>query len=233
MTAKARLTWKDVRDQIHAKVLDGSYAPGEKLPRDEDLAQQLGCARSTVLRAMQDLSYSGIVERRRKGGTSVRTDRLTRATFDIPITRKEVEQKGGTYGYQLIERAIQAPPRSIAARMAAAPKQQMLRVQALHLADQRPFIYEDRWVCLDTVPEILEVDLERVNANEWLVQNKPYNECDLRFYAVNASEYDAKQLEILPGEALFVIERTTWIEKQPITCVKQITRPGYQMLTRV
>jgi GntR family histidine utilization transcriptional repressor len=61
--------------------------------RDEDIALELGCARTTVQRAMQDLSMAGLVERKRKGGTHVRTDPVTRATFDIPITRREVEQR--------------------------------------------------------------------------------------------------------------------------------------------
>lgn len=68
------------------------YKPGDKLPRDEDIAEELGCARSTVQRAMQDLNDAGIVERKRKSGTQVRPDPVTRATLDIPITRVEVRR---------------------------------------------------------------------------------------------------------------------------------------------
>ncbi len=100
-----------MRERILARILDGTYKPGDKLPRDEDIAAQLGCARSTVQRAMGDLSDAGIVERKRKGGTHVRPDPVTRATFDIPITRKEVEQRGSVYGYQLVRLSAQdAPP---------------------------------------------------------------------------------------------------------------------------
>ncbi|MFV2034758.1 MAG: GntR family transcriptional regulator [Halocynthiibacter sp.] len=233
MTAATRLSWKDVRNRVHARILDGTYTPGDKLPRDEDIADELGCARGTVLRAMQDLSDRGIVERRRKGGTHVRSDPVTRATFDIPITRKEVEQKGRVYGYQLISQGTMQTPRSIAAKFGLPSPVPMLRVQALHLADQRPFIYEDRWVCTQTVPEISNVDLERESANEWLVRNKPYSRCDLRFYATKASSHDAQMLEIAPGEALFVMERTTWIGTKPITTVEAVTTPGYQLLTRI
>ena len=64
-----RLSWKNVRDEIHEAILSGRYGPGDRLPRDADIAEDLNCARSTVQRAMQDLSDSGLVERRRKGGT--------------------------------------------------------------------------------------------------------------------------------------------------------------------
>jgi GntR family histidine utilization transcriptional repressor len=233
LSKEKRLSWHEVRDTIHAKILDSTYGPGDKLPRDEDFAKSLGCARSTVQRAMQDLSDSGIVERRRKGGTIVRTDPVTRATLDIPITRKEVERKGAVYGYQLISTATLTAPRPVAAKFALQLPTPMLRVQALHLADQRPYIYEDRWICTQTVPEILEVDLLHESANEWLVRNRPYSKCDLRFFAIKASEHDARVLEIEPGEALFVMERTTWIGPDPITTVKAITTPGYQLLTQI
>jgi GntR family transcriptional regulator, histidine utilization repressor len=222
-----------VRDRIHARILDSTYAPGDKLPRDEDIAEQMGCARSTVQRAMRDLSDSGIVERRRKGGTHVRSDPVTRATLDIPITRKEVENKGSVYGYQFISQTMADTPRSVAAKFGLSAPTTMMRIEALHLSDQRPYIYEDRWICTETVPEICAVDLKRESANEWLVRNKPYSRCDIRFYAIKASEYDARLLDIEPGEALFVMERTTWIGTKPITTVKAVTTPGYQLLTQI
>jgi GntR family histidine utilization transcriptional repressor len=106
LTQNVRNSWIEVRNAIQSKILDSTYAPGDKLPKDEDFAQEIGCARTTVQRAMRDLSDSGIVERRRKAGTIVRADPVTRATLDIPITRKEVEQKGRVYGYQLLNRSI-------------------------------------------------------------------------------------------------------------------------------
>ncbi|MBF9030298.1 UTRA domain-containing protein [Rhodobacterales bacterium HKCCE3408] len=232
MTADGRLSWRAVRDRIHARILSGHYAPGDRLPRDADIADTLGCARSTVQRAMQDLSDSGIVERRRKGGTRVRPDPVTRATFEIPVTRREVEAKGGRYGYQLIRRALEETPRTIAATLEIGAPERMLRVEALHLSDGRPFMLEDRWISTATAPEILDVDLSVESANEWLVVNRPYSRCDVRFSAEAAGEREAELLGCAPGSALFVIDRTTWIGTRPITTVKAATAPGYELLTR-
>lgn len=232
MTTPNRLSWKDVRDEIHEAILSGRYGPGDRLPRDADIAQDLNCARSTVQRAMQDLSDSGLVERRRKGGTRVRSEPVTRATLDIPITRREVEQKGGLYGHQLIRRSTTVAPRSVMAAFELTEPHPMLRVEALHLSDGRPYILEDRWISLETVPEARAVDLTTQSANEWLVLNRPYNRCDLRFYAITANSRVADLLQIEAGTALLVVERTTWIDKAPITTVQAITTPGYQLFTR-
>ena len=232
MSAHDKLTWRDVRTEIHEAILSGRYGPGDRLPRDADIAEQMNCARSTVQRAMQDLSDSGLVERRRKGGTRVRPDRVTRATVDIPITRLEVEQRGARHGYQLIRCVEEPAPRSVLGSLELTAPAPMLHVEALHLSDGRPYILEDRWISLDTAPEIRDVDLGRESANEWLVLNKPYTRVDLRFSAVPADAKTAEGLSARLGDAIFVIERTTWIDTAPITTVKALTAPGYQLLTR-
>ena len=162
----------------------------------------------------------------------MRAEPVTRATLDIPITRREVEQRGGRYAHQLIRRAEAPCPRAVMATFELTEPQPMLRVEALHLSDGAPYILEDRWISLSTVPEIRDVDLTEQSANEWLVLHCPYTRCDLRFYAQSADADIAELLQTEPGTALFVIERTTWVEKSPITTVKAITRPGYQLLTR-
>ena len=233
MSDTTRTSWKDVRDAIRGRILNSTYAPGDKLPKDILLAEDLGCSRATVQRAMRDLADSGAVERRRKGGTRVRSDPVTRATLDIPITRLEVEARGSVYGYRLVRKQSRVPPAQVAARLGLVKPGRLLRIEALHLADERPYIYEDRWVCLETVPDFADVDLERESANEWLVRNKPYSRCDIRFYAKEADAQLARLLDTGDGEALLVIERSTWIDEAPITTVMAVTAPGYRLLTRI
>lgn len=229
MNQGARLSWTDVRDEIRARILNRTHAPGDKLPRDEDIAVELGCARTTVHRAMQDLVLAGLVERKRKGGTHVRADPVARATFDLPITRREVEQRGAKYDYQLISRAIEETPLAIISRFGIRKAASMLHVKALHLADNHPYILEDRWIDTTSTPDILTVDLTRESANEWLVRHKPYSRIEVRFSAMNAQGEIAGHLATSVGSALFVIERTTWIGPASITTVQAIAAPGYQL----
>tara|TARA_R110002073_G_scaffold28711_11_gene91020 strand:- start:2544 stop:3260 length:717 start_codon:yes stop_codon:yes gene_type:complete len=229
--APLRQGWKDIRDTVQGWILSRRFGPGDKLPRDADIAAELGCARSTVQRAMQDLADSGLIERRRKGGTHVRPDPVARAVLDIPVTRVEVESAGMRHGYRLIARALTAPPPAIATAMRVPPGQELLWVKALHLADGRPYILEDRWICPQTAPGILSVDLNRLSANEWLVHTLPFTRFDLRLRAQSARADEAALLGAAPGEALLVIERVTWQQDRAITLVTALAAPGYQLVT--
>ena len=224
--------WIEIRDEIKRRVLERELLPGAKLPNDSDLAQEFGCARTTVQRAMQDLVQSGTVDRRRKGGTTISDHPVTRTTFDIPITRLEIEAQGKEYGYYLVSREIELSPPHVASSFGLSQPVEMLHVAALHMADRKPYIYEDRWIAHSTTPEILEVDLSLQSANEWLIRNRPYSDCEVRFLAKKATPQEAELLATDPDEALFVMERTTWINNAPITMVRAIGSPGYQISTR-
>ena len=227
-----RNSWTYIRDEIKRRVLKRELLPGTKLPNDHDLAIEFGCARNTVQRAMQDLVQSGTVKRRRKGGTTIALHPITRTTFDIPITRLEVEALGQDYSYFLVFRKIEQTPMHVASSFGLHAQAKMLHVTALHIANKKPYIYEDRWIDHNTTPEILDVDLSLQSANEWLILNRPYSDCEVRFLAMKAKQREADLLETDVNEALFVMERTTWIDKAPITMVRAIAGPGYQLTTR-
>ncbi|MDQ0471957.1 FadR/GntR family transcriptional regulator [Labrys wisconsinensis] len=57
---------------IGAWVLGGRYAPGETLPREEDLVAALGVSRTSVREAVKVLSAKGLVETRPRIGARIR-----------------------------------------------------------------------------------------------------------------------------------------------------------------
>jgi GntR family histidine utilization transcriptional repressor len=50
---------------------------------------------------------------------------------------------------------------------------------------------------------------------------------------MQADDETARKLDAPIGSALFVMDRTTWIDDAPITTVRAATAPGYQLLTRI
>ena len=220
-------SWQEVHDIIHARILNRGYLQGQKLPKDSDLAEELGCARITVHRAMQVLSDNGLVERRRKGGTTVIAQPVTRAIMDIPVIRREIERRGAKYGYHLLSREIVDAPFRIAQRLPTKPGL-MLWLRAIFYSDNTPYIFENRWISIDTIPEIAEVDFKTHSANRWLVEHKPFDVCDLS-YAAQKAGAAAEFLDCEPEEALLYMERTTWIKEAHITTVHVYHRPGYQI----
>ena len=60
MNMELRLSWTDVRDEIRTRILSRTYAPGDKLPRDEDIAAELGCARTRCTAQCKPFHWPGL-----------------------------------------------------------------------------------------------------------------------------------------------------------------------------
>jgi len=60
-----------VKNNIVEKIKTGQYAPGDKLPTERELSQQLGISRNTVSAAYKELMMEGVLEARQGRGTFV------------------------------------------------------------------------------------------------------------------------------------------------------------------
>jgi GntR family histidine utilization transcriptional repressor len=182
---------------------------------------------------LRELANAGLLERKRKAGTRVALNPVSKATLDIAITRLEVEARGAAYHHVVLERKKTTPPSLIASKMDLSAKSKILNLRTLHLADNQPFLYEVRWINPAAVPQVFDVDFGEISANEWLVQNAPFTTGDISFSAANANAKEAEHLAIKQGEALFVVERTTRIGSKAITSVRLAYAPGFKMHTTI
>lgn len=224
-------SWQSLEGEIRQRIQTREWQPGELIPNEMDLAKEFGCARATVNRALRYLAEQGLLDRKRKAGTRVTLHPVRKATLHIPIIRKEIEERNQDYGYALISSKLQAPPSDVRGRMTLDDKDKLLKVEALHLADGKPFLFEDRWINVTAIPQIKKVDLSKISANEWLVVNAPFTTGYISFSAMNASNKISETLQLKENTALFVVERTTWDNDVAITDAKMIYSDGYRMRT--
>lgn len=218
--------WQAIQDEVLRRIRARDWPPGHVIPGEVALAREFGCARATVNRALQSLADAGFLERRRKAGTRVALHPVSKATVDIPVIRQEIAERGHDYGYRRLGRRAAAAPGPVRARLGPG---EGLHVTALHLADDAPYVYEDRWISLETVPAAAGQDFTAVSANEWLLAAAPYTHGDIGFSARPAGPEEAGALNVAPGAALFVIDRTTWDHDRAITVVRLSYAPGYQI----
>ena len=229
MTAIARKNWQGVQAEVLRRIHAREWKPGDLIPNEVDLAAEMGCARATVNRALRAVAETGLLDRRRKAGTRVALHPTARATLDIPVIRREVEDKGSRYGYALLSRQIAAPSAAIAAAMAVTPSASLLHLTALHLSDDAPYAVEDRWINLASVPIAAKQSFEGISGNEWLLTNAAYTHGEIAFSAAMATEGEAEILAATTGSALFVVSRLTWDHGASVTKVRLAYAPGHQI----
>ncbi len=228
-----RTTYRSVKEEILRRIRDRVFQPGEVIPPETALAEEFGCARATVNRALRELSDEGLVERKRRAGTRVTEAPVRHARLAIPVIRNEIEATGAQYRYLLIHREIVAAPQWLRDTLEIALNAAVLHLQCLHFADDRPFEFEDRWINIAVAPAVAEIDFRESGPNEWLVREVPFSRAEFGFAAAAADPAAAGHLGVRPGDPVFVAERTTWLGDRAITFARMTFHAGYRMTTRI
>ncbi len=68
---KTKRTFEEVSDLVKEQILNGVFKPGDRLPSEGELAQQLGVGRQTVREALRLLEHSGFITVQKGGGGGV------------------------------------------------------------------------------------------------------------------------------------------------------------------
>lgn len=229
MTSARQHTWQDIQDRIRRKIEDRIWSPGDLIPGEAALAEQFGCARTTVNRALRELAATGVIDRKRKAGTRVSKNRSRRVTAEIPVIRAQVEAREKVYHFEILENRTLIPPATILKSMNLKVGHKSLHIRSVHYADDKPFIYEDRWINTSTVPQIKQVDLANTSANEWLVENVPFTNGEFVVTARLPGKTVMKALQLSSSEPVLKSRRTTWLAGKAVTTVALYYRPSYQM----
>jgi len=94
-TLKRAPAYRIVEEAVRKKILDGELSPGELLPSEIDLAEQLGVTRPTVREAFRSLEGAGLVERgpRRRMMVTAPSPRIVRNAMHQAIVMHGVSYR--------------------------------------------------------------------------------------------------------------------------------------------
>ena len=83
-------SWQDIHKEALRRIHSREWAPDTLIPNEADLAEEFGCSRATVNRALRARAEAGWLERRRTAGTRVARAPQRRAQLAIPLVREEM-----------------------------------------------------------------------------------------------------------------------------------------------
>ncbi len=207
--------------------MSGAWPPGRKLPSEPVLAEQFGCARMTVGRAIAALVDAGLLVRRRRAGTFVAAPRVEETVLEIHDIQAKVRAAGRCYDFDHVQRRRRAANAKDARRLLVDIGVPVLAVRGVHKSDGAPIALEERLINLRTVPQARDQTFKDTAPGSWLLVEVPWTEAEHQIEAINADEATAALLELKPGAACLRVDRRTWRADSSVTWVR-LTFPGDQ-----
>jgi len=202
--------WRQVADGIERGIANGSFAEGEKLPGEMEIAETYRVNRHTVRRALATLAARGLVRAARGSGTYVGARRLAyplraRTRFSEIVGASGREPRG-----RLIGASREAASRELARRLAIKTGTPLIRIETLRLADRAPVCVSTTWLSAERFPGAESV-FASVRSMTRLLDHysiHDYRRASTRITAGVVETTDAARLDLALGRPVLVVDAT-------------------------
>ena len=200
--------WRQVADGIERGIADGSFAAGERLPGEMEIAGTYRVNRHTVRRALATLAERGLVRAERGSGTYVEAPRIA-----YPLRSRtrfsEIVGAGGREPAGRLIGAFEEPAtRELARQLGIKTGAALVRIEALRLADRTPICVGTTWLAAERFPEAGLV-YERVRSTTKLLAHfgvRDYRRASTRVTAAIVDATDAARLDLALGRPVLVVD---------------------------
>jgi GntR family transcriptional regulator len=203
-----RPLYRQVKELLMKRLGDGSWAPGQLLPSEPEIAAGLGVSPGTVRKALDEMSSESLLVRRQGRGTFVARHDDERILFQffrlIPDSGERRFPESRT-----ISVAVAKADETAAARLGLALKDPVIAIERVRSMDDHPCIHE-RIV----LPRALFSGLERhkdLPNNLYALYSATYGVTIARgterLKAIAAGERQVELLDAKLGEPMLLIDR--------------------------
>jgi GntR family transcriptional regulator len=227
-----------IEEWIRGKISSGILKPGDMLPNEISLSEQLGVSRMTVRQALKNLTSEGILIRHRAKGTFIAPHRS-----QIPFVRdqlrsvtEEVTTEGHQLSSQVLTLELHPATGELLRDLQLQPGDQVILIRRLRCIEDGPISIENAYHPFQLFPELLNMDL--TDKSIYLILHQKYNSrpveaVDTLVASVSTPE-ESQLLEIEPGDPVMHYKRIAMDSTgKRIECTRAIYRADrYQIVIR-
>ena len=216
---EAQPLYARVKDHIVAKIRSGHWAPGFRVPSENELVGHFGISRMTANRALRELTAEGFVARVPGVGTFVRAAPARTSLMELRNIAEEIEARGHHHTSRLVSlNEVTATP-ALAEEFEMKSPQRLFHLRLVHLENGMPVQIEDRHVNPHVVPDFLKQDFKTSTPTAYLVGAVPVDELEHTVEAVMPSPQQRVLLDIGEEEPCLALHRRSWSRGQVVTAV--------------
>lgn len=200
--------WRRIADEIEQAILRGDVTGGERLPGEQEIAEQFGVNRHTVRRALAELTDRGLVRAERGSGTYVEPSRLAYPIKSRTRFSEIIGEAGRAASGSLLSSIVIPASREIARRLAIPEGAMVMRLELLRSANRVPICLASTWLLADHVPHAARTYRSARSVSKLLAAAgyPEYHRKETRISAAVADAMHGARLRLAPGRPLIVVD---------------------------
>lgn len=137
-----------IQKQLKQKILDGEYAPNDRLPSERELSEELRVTRVTIRRAIRALVAEGYCVKREGEGIFVAPEKYAIDLQGFNGFSDYARRLGVTPKTVVLEARVENSGGHVAEKLAIAPGDPVLYIKRVRYLETLPVILEATWLPL-------------------------------------------------------------------------------------
>ncbi|MBT8116149.1 MAG: histidine utilization repressor [Arenicella sp.] len=214
--------YQQIKNAISAKINDGEWQPGQMIPSENRLAEDLGVSRMTINRPLRELTTEGLLKRVHGLGTFVAEPPRHAHLIELRSIAEEIKALGKTHSAEILTLTEVAADEALAERMNVKPGATLFHIVVIHYQDELPMQLESRYVNPAIVPDFLQVDFEHTTPTDYLMSQLRPDELEHVVQAIMPDDSIAAHLAIPLSEPCLKLKRRTWKNDHIVTSAELI-----------
>ena len=214
-----------VKDHIVAQIRSGAWAPGARVPSENELVERFSISRMTANRALRELNAEGFVERVPGVGTFVKEPPARSSLMELRNIAEEIAQRGHRYSSRIVARQEVAANPALAEEFETGEAARLFHIVIVHEENGTPVQLEDRYVNAAAAPAFMAQDFGATTPTAYLVQAVPVDELEHTVEAVMPAPDQQRLLQVGGLEPCLALRRRSWSRGQVVT-VATLTYPA-------
>jgi len=162
---------RQIIDAITAEIEESRIKPYDRLPSEKELCERWQVSRSTVRKAMDQLTDRGKIFRVPGKGSFVSFPKISHQTSQILSFSEKMKAQGLEVETKLILQEIVEPNEEITAALKLTSPARALKIQRLRIVKGEPMVLQTAFMPADMCKNLMKEDLESKSLNR-LFQEK-------------------------------------------------------------
>ncbi len=220
-TSSPQALYQQAKAYVQGKLLSGEWKPGDMIPSENRLVDDLSMSRMTVNRALRELAAEGVLTRVAGVGTFVADEKPQSNLLMIANIGDEIRQRGHRYRMEVVSITRESASMSVAAAIGLPTGHSVFHIICVHYEEDTAVQLEERYVNPELVPEFLSQTFsESLPPSQYLLKHVPVEEMEHIVDATLPSAEEAKLLEVTEQTPCLVLMRRTWTNNKTVTYVR-------------
>jgi GntR family histidine utilization transcriptional repressor len=217
VSSNALPRYQQLKDLIIGRISRGELRPSDRVPSENELADQTGVSRMTANRALRELNDEGYVKRVAGSGTFVADFKAASHVLEVRNIADEIALRGHSHSAQVLLLEETSAQQKTARALNLKRGARIFHVRMIHLESGIPIQVEDRYVLPDFAADFLAQDFASTTPSAYMSSISPLQEAEHVVRAQMPDDDVRTNLDMGDREPCLIVTRRTWAHGRPVS----------------